>query len=147
MHQVEADNCYTWCPWNSHQRFGKKTGGAGNQRKNWDHIGRSIIKIEYLEESWRPEETQGKIEWKTNKDYYYHYYNINNINNNNSWLVGWLDGWLVEWVLRHINLCRLFNAKSIFIQKHFYSKTFLVKHISIWSYSIYSNSSNSDNSV
>ena len=28
------------------------------------------------------------------------------------WLVGWLSGWF----LRHINLCRLFNAKSIFIQ-------------------------------
>ena len=25
-------------------------------------------------------------------------------------------GWLVGWVLWHINLCRLFNAKSIFIQ-------------------------------
>ena len=26
---------------------------------------------------------------------------------------GWLVGWLVLW---HTNLCRLFNAKSIFIQ-------------------------------
>ena len=25
-------------------------------------------------------------------------------------------GWLVVWVLWHINLCRLFNAKSIFMQ-------------------------------
>ena len=25
-------------------------------------------------------------------------------------------GWLVGWVLWHINRCRLFNAKSIFIQ-------------------------------
>ena len=24
--------------------------------------------------------------------------------------------WLVVWVLRHINLCRLFSTKSIFIQ-------------------------------
>ncbi len=24
--------------------------------------------------------------------------------------------WLVGWILWHINLCRLFNAKSIFIQ-------------------------------
>ena len=24
-------------------------------------------------------------------------------------------GWLVGWVLWHINLCRLFNAKSIFM--------------------------------
>ena len=55
-------------------------------------------------------------------------------------------GWLVVWVLWHINLCRLFNAKSIFMkivlfqtiqfsmstqfncQKHFYFKLFsLVK--------------------
>ena len=26
-------------------------------------------------------------------------------------------GWLVGWVLSHINLCRLFNTKSIFMQK------------------------------
>ena len=34
------------------------------------------------------------------------------------WLVvGWLVvGWLVVGVLWHINPCRLFNAKSIFIQ-------------------------------
>ena len=25
-------------------------------------------------------------------------------------------GWLVGWILWHINLCRLFNAKSIFMQ-------------------------------
>ena len=28
---------------------------------------------------------------------------------------GWLVGWLVGWVLWHINHCRLFNAKFIFI--------------------------------
>ena len=28
----------------------------------------------------------------------------------------WLVGLLISWVLWHINLCRLFNAKSIFIQ-------------------------------
>ena len=28
----------------------------------------------------------------------------------------WLVGWLVGWVLWHINLCRLFNTKSIFMQ-------------------------------
>ena len=27
-----------------------------------------------------------------------------------------IDGWLVVWVLWNINLCRLFNAKSIFMQ-------------------------------
>ena len=27
-----------------------------------------------------------------------------------------VEGWLVVWVLWHINLCRLFNAKSIFMQ-------------------------------
>ena len=40
-------------------------------------------------------------------------------NNNNdlfthSYMV--LIGWLVGWVLWHINLCRLFNAKSIFMK-------------------------------
>ena len=31
----------------------------------------------------------------------------------NKWC--WLVGWLIGWVLWHINLCRLFNAKSIFM--------------------------------
>ena len=54
-----------------------------------------------------------------------------------------LVGWWVGWVLRYINLCRLFNAKSVFIetvsfisyfqfkistqfnrQRHFYFKLF-----------------------
>ena len=26
------------------------------------------------------------------------------------------EGWLVVWVLWHINLCRLYNTKSIFMQ-------------------------------
>ena len=30
-----------------------------------------------------------------------------------AWKIGWLAGWLDLW---HINLCRLFNAKSIFMQ-------------------------------
>ena len=40
-----------------------------------------------------------------------------NIINKITWfvLVGWLVGWLVGF-LWHINLCRLLNAKSIFIQ-------------------------------
>ena len=28
---------------------------------------------------------------------------------------GRIVGWLVSWVLWHINLCKLFNAKSIFM--------------------------------
>ena len=50
------------------------------------------------------------------------------------------DSWLVRWGLWHINLCRLFNAKLIFIQiiKQF---SLAVKNISIPSYSVYSNSS------
>ena len=31
-------------------------------------------------------------------------------------MVDWVVGWLGGWVLCHINLSRLFNAKSIFIQ-------------------------------
>ena len=69
--------------------------------------------------------------------------------------LGWLVGFL--W---HINFCRLFNAKSIFMKivlfqtiqfrmntqfKRKYS--LIVKNISIWSYSVYSNSSNSANLV
>ena len=27
-----------------------------------------------------------------------------------------INGWLIVWVLRHINLCWLFNAESIFMQ-------------------------------
>ena len=53
-----------------------------------------------------------------------------------------LVGWLVGWVLSHINLCRLFNTKSILY--HFYFKQFslawvhslIVKNISISSYSV-----------
>ena len=30
------------------------------------------------------------------------------------WLIDYLEKWLVVWVLWHINLCRLFNAKSFF---------------------------------
>ena len=57
--------------------------------------------------------------------------------------------WLVGWVLWHINLCRLFNAKSIFyVNNQFYFKQFslawvhslIVKNISIANYSVYSNS-------
>ena len=38
----------------------------------------------------------------------------------------WWGWWLVGWVLWHINLCRLFNAKSIFIQ---FSQTVLIQTI------------------
>ena len=68
--------------------------------------------------------------------------------------LGLLDiplNWLVVWVLWHINLCRLFNAKSIFIQiislVQFSMSTQFVKNISISSYSAHSKSSNSANSV
>ena len=51
---------------------------------------------------------------------------------------------LFVWVLWHINLCRLFIAKSIFIKKQFYFKQFnfayvhnlIVNNISISSYSV-----------
>ena len=68
--------------------------------------------------------------------------------------------WLVVWVLWYINLCRLFNAESIFMKilllqtiqfsicMQFKCKYILiVKNISISSYSVKSNSSNSANSV
>ena len=72
----------------------------------------------------------------------------------------WKVGWLVGWILWHINLCRLFTAKSIFMKivpfriiqfristpfKCKYSLT--VKNISISSYSVLSSSSNSAYSV
>ena len=63
--------------------------------------------------------------------------------------------WLGVWVLWHINLCWLFNAKSILTQiinsfkqislALVYCLT--VENISIWNYLVYSNSSNSTNSV
>ncbi len=58
-----------------------------------------------------------------------------------------------DWVLWHINYCRLFNVKSIFIQIvlfktiQFSMSTQFVKNISISSNSVQSNSSNSNNSV
>ena len=39
--------------------------------------------------------------------------NLYYITNKAFWLVGWLVGWLGLW---HVNLCRLFNAKSIFMK-------------------------------
>ena len=63
-------------------------------------------------------------------------------------------GWLVGWVLCRIHLCRLFNAKSIFKQIVLFqtiqfsmSTVKLSKNISISTYSVYSNSSNSADSV
>ncbi len=51
-------------------------------------------------------------------------------------------------VIWYINLCRLFNAKSIFIQTiQFSISTQFVKNISISSNSVQSNSFNSNNSV
>ena len=60
-----------------------------------------------------------------------------------------LVGWLVVWVLWHINLCRLFNAKSIFINIVLFQTiqfnisiqfkckySLIVKNISISSYSV-----------
>ena len=62
--------------------------------------------------------------------------------------------WLVVWVLWHINLCRLFNDKSIFMKIILFrtiqftmSTQFNCQNISISSYSVYLNSSNSANSV
>ena len=110
---------------------------------------------------------------------------IDKVSCEDGWLVGWLDRFygisthvgyfmpnpaytyirtyifntyilLVVWVLWHINLCRLFNAKSILaLNNQFYFKQFslacvlslIVKNISISSYSFYSNSSNSAHSV
>ena len=59
-------------------------------------------------------------------------------------------GWLVGWVLRHINICWLFNAKSIFMKIVLFQTIqfkckygLIVKNISISSYSVYTNGSNS----
>ena len=63
-----------------------------------------------------------------------------------------LGGLLVGCVVWHISLCRLSNAKSIFVQNNqFYFKQFIlawvhnliVKNISISNYSVYSSSSSS----
>ena len=64
-------------------------------------------------------------------------------------LIGACDFWLVVWVLWHINLCRLFNDKSIFMKKvqfqtiqfriitqFKYKYNLIVKNISISSYSV-----------
>ena len=32
------------------------------------------------------------------------------------WMRSWLVGWLVGWISWHVNLCKLFNAKSVFTQ-------------------------------
>ena len=45
-------------------------------------------------------------------------------------LVGWLVGWLVEF-LWHINLCRLFNAKSIFIYFSQNSSVYITTQFSV----------------
>ena len=40
------DNC--WSPWNSTQRFGKDTGGTGDQRKNQDYPDHRSVKIKRI---------------------------------------------------------------------------------------------------
>ena len=48
-----------------------------------------------------------------------------------------LVGWLVGWVLWHINLCRLFNAKSIFMKiVHFQTIQFRISMQSKRKYSL-----------
>ena len=55
--------------------------------------------------------------------------------------IGWLVGWLG---LRHINLCSQFYFKQFSLA---WVYSLIVKNISISNYSVYSNSSNSANSV
>ena len=42
---------------------------------------------------------------------------VENTVQENFWDTVLLGGWLVGWLLWYINLCRLFNAKSIFMQR------------------------------
>ena len=44
-HEDDNDTNWSWCLWNGPQRPGKKTGGSGNLRKNWDNPNSSIVKI------------------------------------------------------------------------------------------------------
>ena len=60
------------------------------------------------------------------------------------------QGLVVGWVLRNINTCRWFNAKSIFMQMILFKKIqfsmstqFICQNISISNYSVYSNRANS----
>ena len=55
-HEGNGDTNCNWCTGNSPQKFGRKTEGIRNQRKNWDHpdyskIGRKVL--EYSEKSLR----------------------------------------------------------------------------------------------
>ena len=44
-HEVESDSNCNWCVRNDIQKFDKKTGRLGNQRKSEDYPNYSIIKI------------------------------------------------------------------------------------------------------
>ena len=44
-HKADGDTNCSWYTRNYSQMLGKKTGGIGNQRKNWDHPDHSIDKI------------------------------------------------------------------------------------------------------
>ena len=44
-HGGDGDSSCSWSPWNGHQRVGNDTGGAGDQRKNWDHKDPKLYRI------------------------------------------------------------------------------------------------------
>ena len=44
-HEYEGDTNCNWYTWNGPKGFGRKTGGTGNQRKNWDYPNQRIIQI------------------------------------------------------------------------------------------------------
>ena len=44
-HEGDGDTDWDWWSWNCSQRFEKKTGGNGNERKNQDHLDHSSVRI------------------------------------------------------------------------------------------------------
>ena len=70
-----------------------------------------MLKFDFTDETLTDTTTLGQSElWNNGNEKILHIFTY--------YRLGWLVGWLVVgvWILWHINLCRLFNPKSIFIQ-------------------------------
>ena len=128
-HKGGRDTNSSWCTWNNLQRFEKGIRRTEKQRKNWDQLNYSKNTQKCTGDLRRLVVTQPLLKdhqlillLKTRKEQ-------NNYNNKVIWFVTF---GLVLW---HINHCRLFNAKSIFIHRNSSISNNSVQHKNSFFYS------------
>ena len=113
-HEGGGDISCSWCTWNSSGKVRKKIGRIVNQRKNQDHPDHRIVKI-----GCNTQKSSGvlrrfivikplKATLTT--------IGIIIILVSLSFFRSLARSSLFVWVLWHVNLCTLYNAKSIFMQ-------------------------------